>query len=686
MKKGFLLLLLATMCGGVTSVQAQTVPLAATKTNVADMSTLTVDVEAKKLVRDNRGIEDKKQEPKWMTTVPMDSAFYQLDWRGYNEDCELELSTVIPSDVVSRFVGNKVTEIKVVLPTNCSNPKFWILDASDGSIPPLWMIETEGENKTLGIVTVPCDWTVDKVRNLQVGFTVSFKKGTPYSSIIVPNARDLTYLWRCNASDYDASKVYNYSIMPLKNWTGGYLGLPIYCVTEGEGGFAQNGIEINGVSHSKVELGKTAEFDITLANYGCSPVNNITYECTAGDKVSSGTTGGAIRFLGSANFKATVESSNKAERVPLVVAVKTLNDAPLLEEISAEGSVTSIDPAKSEPRTVVMEEYTGAWCGWCPRGAVAMELLSKEYPDNFIPIAVHSGDVMQEDCFYDLVYQNAAGFPSSSLNRLMNVDPYYGKSNGTPMGVDELMLPIIGSLTEAKVNIADAQYDAATGKVTISTETVFNIDCQIESPSYSLAFVLTEDGVNGKNMSNAERRDYLQTNYFSNNTQYNSDPYLKPYVSKSSYYEDDFNHVARYTENAFGIVGSLPNAFKAGDVLKHTYEMQMPNNVLSAGNCNLVVLLIDNGSKEIINATQKKMNTITAVDATEMTDKWAKVECIDGAVVVQADGAVVSVYTLNGAVVANQTVNGTVTVPLEKSTYIVRVVRDGEIFVKKVVL
>jgi hypothetical protein len=40
----------------------------------------------------------------------------------------------------------------------------------------------------------------------------------------------------------------------------------------------------------------------------------------------------------------------------------------------------------------VGEEKTGSWCGWCPRGAVA--LAQMETTPNFIGIAVHNADPM----------------------------------------------------------------------------------------------------------------------------------------------------------------------------------------------------------------------------------------------------------------------------------------------------
>lgn len=39
-------------------------------------------------------------------------------------------------------------------------------------------------------------------------------------------------------------------------------------------------------------------------------------------------------------------------------------------------------------RNVVVEEGTGTWCGYCPRGTVAIKRMNEKYPDQFIGIAV----------------------------------------------------------------------------------------------------------------------------------------------------------------------------------------------------------------------------------------------------------------------------------------------------------
>ncbi|MBQ5826478.1 MAG: hypothetical protein IIW46_03265, partial [Bacteroidaceae bacterium] len=600
---------------------------------------------------------------------------------AFAQDTYLEYSTVIPADVVSRFVGNKVKEIQLILPTKGNDPAFWIIDANTGE--QLWMANATGTYQDFALLSVPCDWTVDQVRDLQVGYTLSYSAGVKYSSVVVPCARDLTWLYNDSSL---GQAVYNYSVMPLKGWKGGYIALPIYCVTEGEGGFLANDIQILGVSHSKVEMGSGANLNFTLSNYGCTPVKDVAYSYTMGDKTASGTTGGSIRFLGSASFSGKIDAIETAQRIPLNVEITSINGESLTEENVAEGSITAIDPDKTVDRMVVMEEYTGAWCGWCPRGMVGMEKLVEEYPDNFIPIAVHANDIMQEAAFNDLLASYSGGFPGSVLNRMKQVDPYYGSTNGTPFGIDNNILPMMYTLTEAAVDIEGAEIDREAGKVKVTASATFSIDCNLKDAPYCFSYVITEDGVNGKDLPASQRKDYLQSNYLSGNSHYTSDPYLKHLTSMGSYIEVDFDHVARHAEDILGIAGSLSGKFSAGDKLSHTYEFALPTNIKDLSKCHLVALLVDKGTGEIVNAKQVAMKSVTAVESATAPLASAKVDVVAGGVQVSADDATVNVYTAAGALVAQQAVQGKTFVALNAGNYVVRVVKGNDVFVKKVSL
>ena len=45
-------------------------------------------------------------------------------------------------------------------------------------------------------------------------------------------------------------------------------------------------------------------------------------------------------------------------------------------------------------QNVVVEDFTGTWCGWCPRVSGFVRLLKQETSDAIV-IAIHNGDAMQ---------------------------------------------------------------------------------------------------------------------------------------------------------------------------------------------------------------------------------------------------------------------------------------------------
>lgn len=46
----------------------------------------------------------------------------------------------------------------------------------------------------------------------------------------------------------------------------------------------------------------------------------------------------------------------------------------------------------SQVKRVLLEQFTGSWCGWCVDGSYVMELLEEDYPDTFIGCKIHNGD------------------------------------------------------------------------------------------------------------------------------------------------------------------------------------------------------------------------------------------------------------------------------------------------------
>lgn len=689
MRKRLLLLAVALCLGFGSHLSAQQVPAlgagamtASQGLNIPEGSSL------QKISRETRDFTDKKQEPKWMTNLPMDSAMYSFTMYGFDDPCTTSYSTLIARDIVEKFVGNKITTIKTILPKGGYNVSFWIIDATGQETEPLWITYLEGSYMANVLVDIPCDYVIDKVRDIQVGYSIEFPAGLDYvNPTVVPCFRDNTFLLQSNSSEYNANRVYNYANyhMVVKGYDY-YFGLPFYCITEGDKGFSADGIVFEGVNHSKVLLGDKADLNAYFTNYGCNPIQKISFEAKVGDKVNVIDLNQPVPFLGSGSLKATIPSDEKAERIPLNLRVKSINGTELAEDISAEGSVTTIDPDKTVERMVVMEEYGGTWCGWCPRGMVGMEMLAEEYPGQFIPIGIHYSDPMQHESFNDVLMNYGGGFPGCSINRLKLTDPYYGDNIGTPFGVDELILPMLNTPTEATVNIESATLDAEKATLSVKASAQFFIDCDIKDAPYSMAYVITEDGVSGKGLPAAQRKEYLQVNYFNNMTQYNSDPNLKHLVTKPSYWETEFNHVARFIDKAYGLSGSLPGTFQSGDVLTHSYEISLPNNINDYSKCTLVALLLDNGSGEIINASSIALASLTGVEQAPTSAATTEIVVEANGVTVNAPAATVYVYTLDGRLFCQQEVSGSATLNLPAGNYVVRAMSGKDVVAKKVAL
>ena len=86
--------------------------------------------------------------------------------------------------------------------------------------------------------------------------------------------------------------------------------------------------------------------------------------------------------------------------------------------ISSQRKEVTVNPVPIEyKKRVMVEDYTGTWCGWCPRVSYALELLEKETDDAVI-VAAHQGDPMQFSQISALMSAfSVSGFPTAIINR-----------------------------------------------------------------------------------------------------------------------------------------------------------------------------------------------------------------------------------------------------------------------------
>ncbi len=81
-------------------------------------------------------------------------------------------------------------------------------------------------------------------------------------------------------------------------------------------------------------------------------------------------------------------------------------------------------------KKVLIEEFTGTWCGYCPDGADRLEDIITNNDGNVIGVSTHSGDAMEveQTYFLETTYQNL-GYPSGMVDRI-SFDGYVSLNRG----------------------------------------------------------------------------------------------------------------------------------------------------------------------------------------------------------------------------------------------------------------
>tara|TARA_B100000959_G_scaffold145779_1_gene153061 strand:- start:1730 stop:2764 length:1035 start_codon:yes stop_codon:yes gene_type:complete len=102
------------------------------------------------------------------------------------------------------------------------------------------------------------------------------------------------------------------------------------------------------------------------------------------------------------------------------------------------------------PKTrVVLEDYTGTWCGYCPNVSHAIEEV-RAITNDISVVAIHYGDEMMISPGVDLIYEfNISGYPTARANRTLEWSyPYAPTQIESLIGNDNTVAISIDSNTD----------------------------------------------------------------------------------------------------------------------------------------------------------------------------------------------------------------------------------------------
>ncbi len=199
-------------------------------------------------------------------------------------------------------------------------------------------------------------------------------------------------------------------------------------------------------------------------------------------------------------------------------------------------------------KMVVAEEATGTWCQWCPRGAVTLDNMHKDFDGYFQGIAVHNNDPMEVTPYDSVLGIYISGYPSALVDRLPKIDPLAIKN--------DFMQRII--LTPVAKMKNGATYNSTTGQLDVSVTTTFK---SAATGNYKIACVVIEDSIKGTTAG------YNQSNAYAGGANgimggYETKPNPVPAAQMQ------YDHVAKAIAPDFN---GIPNAYPASVTANSNY-------------------------------------------------------------------------------------------------------------------
>ena len=272
---------------------------------------------------------------------------------------------------------------------------------------------------------------------------------------------------------------------------------------------------------------------------------------------------------------------------------------------SAVANFASFDLAPGEyTQKVLVEDYTGTWCIYCPRMAQILDFFT-EYNERVIPIAIHCDGVGIEDPWVYEHWQamtninnyNAPAQPRGKINRInevdmhqfgepcpTNPDTFNGQLDSYLNQTAPLGLAINSTLSGNSLNI-QVKVGFDTGNIT----------------NAKLVVNLIEEGL-VHNQANAYAGSNIPDCIF-NQGAYNVNPipnFPQKHVLLKSY------------TDIFG--DAIPSAEVAeGNIWTRDLNVTLPNNVTNTNNLYIVAFVVGNGdevkTRAALNVQRAKVGT-----------------------------------------------------------------------------
>jgi hypothetical protein len=336
------------------------------------------------------------------------------------------------------------------------------------------------------------------------------------------------------------------------------------------------------------DVNTNSNLELNVQNLGSNPITSITVEWNDG----SGANSQNITTSIAPGASVTVNH-------PTAVNYATATEAVLDVSITQVNGNTDGDPSNNDvngilhntvtemiAHNVLIEEGTGTWCGWCPRGKVAMQYMYQTYPDQFIGINVHNGDVLTVTA-----YDNAAnfgGFPACNVDRVLLDE-----------SVSQTAFENYFNARKDLVSPADLQVTSSGSSSNITIDVDAEFVTPISSANFRLGVIIIESNITGTTSQ------YNQSNFYSFQSQnialvgpdgfdWQAAPNPVPAAQMK------YDWIGRALLGGYdGQAGSVPGSLTAGQVASYQFNYTVPGTS-DRNQMEAVAVLIDQTTGEVV--------------------------------------------------------------------------------------
>lgn len=239
-------------------------------------------------------------------------------------------------------------------------------------------------------------------------------------------------------------------------------------------------------------------------------------------------------------------------------------------------------PTTVQKKGMLLEEFTGIHCGWCPKGHKIANALYRAHPDNMFVVAVHAG-YYAEPGSDEPDFRTTEG---TTINGTFGVESYpCGTVNRHAFDQNPSIIIDRGYWTkyskeiysqDAPVNLfMTSDYDGATRTLKIHVEGYFTADNQVADQELNVLW--TQDNIQGPQNGGAVGDEYIH------------------------------QHMLRgYITSVWGDTLKTPTK---GNYFEKDYTYQLPeavNKVTVKPEDIRIIAFVTNGKEEVLNVTGTK--------------------------------------------------------------------------------